>query len=442
MLKRIVFSLALCAAVPGWSQVSTTYGGVGLTTTDQMQTPPPVSGQAYPSAVGAETHSNFLRASFNLTTGFSDNVLGYNVYPVNDVFWTMYSNLSIDKSTARMHLTLNYNPGFTVYKHTSSYNQLTQDLGVNFLYRLSAHVTFTAQDGLLKSSSVLSQPYLVSGGPVSGSAPPLIDSISPVADVLGNVASVQLRDQFRRDGMVGVEGSFGNQNYLNKKEAQGLYDSSSRGGSGFYNYRLSKKQYMGATYRYSKILVYPNDALSEITTNSVSLFYTFYVTPSISVSFTGGPQHFAVSQAPLPVYSSWQPTFAAGVGWQVRHTNIVGSYSRIVSGGGGLLGAFESTSATVSARRQLGRTWSTGLALSYLDNVNVTPAYLLSTEQGGHSATGAVTFQHEVSEHFVMSFGYTRWQQKYSSIQVISSTPSTDRVFFTIAYQLRRPLGD
>ncbi len=191
-----------------------------------------------PSAPRA--HSNFLRASFNLTTGFSDNVLGYNVYPVNDVFWTMYSNLSIDKSTARIHLTLNYNPGFTVYKHTSSYNQLTQDLGVNFLYRLSPHVTFTAQDGLLKSSSVLSQPYLVSGGPVSGSAPPLIDSISPVADVLGNVASVQLRDQFRRDGMVGVEGSFGNQNYLNQKEAQGLYDSSSRGGSGFYNFASPK----------------------------------------------------------------------------------------------------------------------------------------------------------------------------------------------------------
>jgi hypothetical protein len=442
MFTRVILSLALCLAAPAWPQVSTTDGGIGLAMTDQMQTPPPVSDQAYPAAGGAEARSNYLRAAFNVTTGFSDNVLGYNVYPVNDVFWTFYSTLGIDKTTSRTHLVLNYNPGFTVYKHTSSYNQLTQDLGFNFQYRLSPHVTFTLQDGLLKSSSVLSQPYLVPGGQISGSAPPLIDVISPVADVFGNVASAQLSYQFRRDGMVGVEGTLGNQDYLNKSEAQGLYDSNSKGGSAFYNHRLSKSHYIGTTYRYSQILVYPSGARSQITANSIVLFYTIYVKPTVSVSFAGGPQRFSVFQAPLPVYSSWSPTFTASVGWQVRHTNIAGSYSRIVSGGGGLLGAFESSSGTVSARRQVARTWNVGLGASYIDNKNVTPAYLLSTEQGGYSATGAITFQHQLSEHFFMAFGYTRWQQKYSSLQVISVTPSTDRLFFTISYQLKRPLGE
>ena len=149
-----------------------------------------------------------------------------------------------------------------------------------------------------------------------------------------------------------------------------------------------------------------------------------------------------MSQTLLPAYNSWQPTFGASVGWQVRRTNIVASYTRVVNGGGGLVGAFESSSATVAFRRQLTRTWSTGLALSYLDNQNVTPAYLISTEEGGHNATGAITFQHDISEHFQMAFGYTRWQQKYTSLQVISATPSTDRVFFTISYQVRRPLGE
>ncbi len=442
MFKRVVLSLALYLAAPAWSQVSTTYGGVDLTTTDQMQTPAPVSGQAYPAAVGAEARSNYLRASFNVTTGFSDNVLGYNVYPVNDVFWTLFSNLGIDKTTARMRLILNYSPGFTVYKHTSSYNQLTQDLGFNFQYRLSPHITFTAQDGLLKTSSVLNQPYLVSGEPILGAAPPLIDVITPVADVLGNVASTQLSYQFRRDGMIGAEGTFGNQNYLNKNQAQGLYNSGSKGGSAFYNRRLSKNHYIGTTYRYSHILVYPSGAVSQITANSIVLFYTIYLKPTVSVSFAGGPQRFSVLQAPLPVYSSWSPTFTASIGWQLRHTNIAGSYSRIVSGGGGLLGAFESSSGTISARRQVARTWNVGLGGSYIDNKNVTPAYLLSTEQGGYSATAAITFQHQLSEHLFMDFGYTRWQQKYSDLQVISSTPSTDRLFFTISYQLRRPLGE
>lgn len=342
MRTRVFLSLALCVAAPAWSQVSTTNGGVGLTMTDEMQTPPPVSGQAYPSAVGAEAHANYLRATFNLTTGFSDNVrgdvIGTLVYAVNDVFYTLYSNLGIDRSTSRAHLILNYSPGFTFFQRTSSYNQLTQDVDLNLQYRLSPHVTFTLLDGLLKSSGVLNQPYLVSGAAVSGSPPPLISVISPIADVLSNVAAAQLSYQFRRDGMIGGGGSFGNQDYLDKTEDQGLYDSSSRGGSAFYNHRLSKNHYIGTSYQYSRILVYPSGARSQITANSVVAFYTIYLKPTVSLSISGGPQHFSVFQAPLPVYSSWQPTFTAGVGWQVHKANIVGSFSQIVSGGGGWLG--------------------------------------------------------------------------------------------------------
>jgi hypothetical protein len=446
MRTRVVLSLALFVATPTWCQVSTTNGGVGLAMTDEMQTPPPVSDQAYPSAVGADAHSNYLRATFNVTTGFSDNVrgnvIGTLVYAVNDVFYTLSSNVGIDRSTPRAHLVLNYSPGVTLYQRTSSYNQLTQDVDFNLQYRLSPHATFTLLDGLLKSSGVANQPYLVSGEAVSGSAPSLISVVFPIADVFSNVAAAQLSYQFKRDGMIGGGGSYGSQEYLNKSQAQGLYDSSSRGGSAFYSHRLSKKNYIGSNYQYSRILVYPSGSLSQISANSISAFYTIYLKPTVSLSISGGPQHFSVFQRPLPVYTAWQPTFTVGVGWQVHKVNIVGSYTRIVSGGGGLVGAFESTSATVTARRQFSRTWSAGVALSYMINKNVTPAYLQSTAQGGHSATGAITAQHQLTEHFQLAVGYTRWQQRYSSLQVISDTPSTDRVFFTVSYQLRRPLGD
>jgi hypothetical protein len=440
MLTRVVLSLALLVTIPAGSQVSTSYGGVGLTMTDQMQTPPPVNGQAYPMAVGAETRSNYLRGGLKFTTGYSDNVLGYNVLPINDADYSIYSAIALDKTTSRVHLDLSYSPGFTVYQHTSSYNRTTQDLGANFRYRLSPHVEVTLQDGLLKTSNVLSQPYLVSEGAISGSAPPLITVISPVADVLANVATAQLTYQFSRTGMIGAQGTFGNQDYLNQNEAQGLYDSSSRGGSAFYTHRLSRKHYIGATYQYSRIFVYPVNALSEIQTNTVLLFYTIYLTPTFSLSLSGGPQHFSIFQSPLPAYSSWQPTLTASMGWQGRHTNIVGSYSRTVSGGGGLVGAFQSTTAVASARRQLARTWNAGAAASYMTNDNLTPSYLLSTEEGGHSFTATVSFQHQLSEHFQLEFGYVRLQQKYGGIQAIA--PSIDRGFGSVSYQFRRPLGD
>jgi hypothetical protein len=439
MLTRVVLSLALLVAMRAWSQVSTSYGGVGLTMTDQMQTPPPVNGQAYPTA-GAATRSNYLRGGLQFVTGYSDNVLGYNVVPVSEADYSIYGSVAIDRTTPRARLNMSYNPGFTVFQQTSSLNQTSQDLGLNFQYRLSPHVVISLLDGLLKNSNVLSQPYVVSGEAISGSAPPLISVISPVADVLANVATAQLTYQFSRTGMIGAQGLFANQNYLNQAEAQGLYDSSSRGGSGFYNHRLSQRHYIGATYEYSKILVYPKDALSEIQTNTVLLFYTIYFTPTLSASFSGGPQHFSVLQSPLPIYSSWQPTLTASAGWQGHHTNLAGSYSRLVSGGGGLVGAFRSTEAMVSAQRQLARTWNARAAARYMINDNVTPSYLISTEQGGHGFTATVSCGHQLSEHLQVDFGYIRAQQKYGGIQAI--TPSIDRGFVSVSYQFRKPLGD
>ena len=191
-----------------------------------------------------------------------------------------------------------------------------------------------------------------------------------------------------------------------------------------------------------EFLSIPLEARSQITANSVVAFYTIYLKPTVSLSISGGPQHFSVFQAPLPVYSSWQPTFTAGIGWQVHKANIVGSYSQIVSGGGGWLGPSNRTSATVTARWQFARNWSGGVALSYMINKNVTPAYLHIHRAGRAQHHRSYNGPAPTQRTFQLDLGYTRWQQKYSSLQVISSTPSTDRVFFTVTYQLRRPLGE
>jgi len=77
MLTRIYLSFALFAAIPVWSQVATnsTEASTDSFSDSQMQTPPPVSGEAYPIAVGSEaTRSNYLHAGFIVNTAYSDNV--------------------------------------------------------------------------------------------------------------------------------------------------------------------------------------------------------------------------------------------------------------------------------------------------------------------------------------------------------------------------------
>jgi hypothetical protein len=203
---------------------------------------------------------------------------------------------------------------------------------------------------------------------------------------------------------------------------------------------VSKKQYIGATYQYQRILAYPVKAQSEIHTHTVFLFYTIYLKPTLSFSVSGGPQHSDVAQSPLPAFRSWSPAATASLGWQGRDTSFAVSYSRIVTGGGGLLGAFRSNSASASARCQLARHWNAGLAASYAIYKTVTPLSFLSSP-GGHSVSGTVSVQHQISEHFGAELGYTHLHQSYSGITVISNAPDTNREFISVSYQFTGPLG-
>ncbi|MCU1301820.1 MAG: hypothetical protein JWQ87_2104, partial [Candidatus Sulfotelmatobacter sp.] len=108
--------------------------------------------------------------------------------------------------------------------------------------------------------------------------------------------------------------------------------------------------------------------------------------------------------------------------------------------GGGLLGAFDSNSATASARWQMTRTWNIGTAGNYAIYKNVRP--LIGTgNTGGHSVSGSVLLQHPIGEHFNAEVGYTRLHQSFNGIAAVATTPDTNREFISIAYQFTRPLG-
>src|SRR6266700_4451545 len=162
----------LVAVVPLWSQVDNSstvpvpaYGSNSGTESvdDRMVTPPPVSGQSYPQAPTSQERSNYMRLGAAFTTAYSDNVLGMtgsNSRPEGDVSYSLWPMLALDETTTRLRWTLTYAPGFTFYQHTSSRNEAEQNASIDFQYRLSPHVTFSAQDGFKKSSSVFNQPSL------------------------------------------------------------------------------------------------------------------------------------------------------------------------------------------------------------------------------------------------------------------------------------------
>src|SRR5271155_4808852 len=334
MLIRVCLSLTLLAALPVWSQVGTSGTGGSA-----MQTPPPVSGEVYPMAVGSEARSNYLRAGLVVTTAYNDNVLaGTSTTPVSDITYSISPTIALDQTTPRLHQTLTYSPGFTFYQHTSDLNQGNQNLNLNLQYRLSPHVTVTLQDTFRKTSDLLNQPFPLSEGSISGSAQsPLVAVVAPTVNQLSNSANAELTYQFGRNAMIGASGTFTNLHFPNPNEAIGLSNSASQGGAAFYGYRLSSTIYFGATFQYSRIMSYPlstqDEPQSETQTQSGLFFFTIYLKPNLSLSVSGGPQHYNFSQSPLPSSGSWSPAATASMGWQGQHISFAASYSQLVTAG-------------------------------------------------------------------------------------------------------------
>jgi len=448
-LQHIVVSLLLLVGVPVLSQVNDSLAQSEQTATAEnndnsdarMLTPPPVSGQAYPITLTSEERSNYLLGGVTFTTAYSDNVLGSaQGHPISDMSYSVAPMVALDTTTSREHLQLTYAPGFTFYRHTSDRNEADQNAAIDFQYRLSPHVTFSASDRFQKSSNVFNQPDLTSTGGVSGGAQGANTSvIAPIADRLGNAGNVGLTYQFALNGMIGAAGMFSNLHYANPAQVPGLYDSSSQAGLAFYSLRISRMHYLGVAYEYQRLVSYPTLGQNETQTHAALLFYTAYPTKRSSISFFGGPQHSnTVQPLPSPPLRQWTPAGGASLGWQGRLNSFAISYVHVVSGGGGLIGAVRLDSATASIRQQFTKSFSGSVTGGYAQN-HVLGALLAGFN--GHSVLGTASMQQQFGPRLALQLGYTRLHQSYSNVAVLALAPDTNREFVSLSYQFAKPLG-
>ena len=456
MLHRICCGLVFFWAASLGSQAQSTVPVPAVTgvesSDDRMTTPPPVSGQEYPVRFSSETRENYLSGGIVFGSAYSDNVLTSAAgNPLGDLSFSVFPTLAIDQTRPRLHWSLSYAPGFTFYRRFDSRNETDQNVGINFEYQLTPHVTLSLRDAFQKSSSAFNSPSQSLTGAVSGSA---LGSgnlvLAPIADRLNNTGNAGITYQFAANAMVGASGTFTNLHYPNPSEVAGptptpanptqllgLYDSSSRSGSAFYSARFSKKNYLGVTYEYDDLFSYPTGLTTETQTHSLYLFYTFYANSSFSLSAFGGPQHSHTSELTQPASQSWSPAAGASLNWGGRRTALALSYSRTVTGGGGLIGAAKSNTASVSVRQRVSKNVSATLDGAYA-NRNMIPLFSLPNTSG-HSISGDVSVERRVGEHFALKAGYTRLRQQYQNVTVIA--PNTNREWLSISYDFSRPLG-
>lgn len=439
MLTKAYLGVLLLVAVPVLPQAVSPLNQAPEES--QMSTPPPVSGEAYPIEVGAEENSNYVRGGMKFDTSYIDNLYPGNGQTIAETTYSILPTLALDQTTSTRHIGILYSPGFTFYEPTSALNEVDQAAVLSYHVRPSPHSVLAFNDRFQYSSTAYGSGNL-GGGSVSGVTPAVAPGIlAPFAKQLINSTDGEFTLQTSLSSMFGFSGTASTLHYPSLSEVNGLYDSNSRGGSAFYNRRISARQYVGTTYNYTQILSYP-PSTSEIDTDvqSASAFYTIYLQRTLTLSVSGGPQRSQLEQKSVPAFTLWSPFVTASIGWQGLHTSVAASYAQALTAGGGLLGPYHSRIGNAAGRWQMSRTWTAGVSASYAINKAVSAPLLLESENG-HSISGSATATHSIGRRTYFSVGYDRIHQSYAGIPAISNNPDADRVTASISWEFTRPLG-
>ena len=303
-----------------------------------MITPALLSGEGYSLAFASETpRTNFLRGGLSFGTAYDDNVLPSSGHAISDVRYSIWPNLSLQQSRARLAWSLNYSPGFGVYQHNSSINEIDHYLTVDLSYRWTPHVTLSLKESFQKTSNLMNLSQSAGAPDTYVTAPSTESLVAPAIARTSSFTEVEVNYQFGPNAKVGAKGTLSGLWYANQADVTGLFNSTAQGTELYYSHRFSQKQYVGVTYGFQRFLTHPGQR--ETHTQSTLLFYTLDLPPTLEVSLFAGPEYSDTSGGASSVPRKWSPALGGSLGWHRNRASFVVGYSQRISDSGGLSGA-------------------------------------------------------------------------------------------------------
>jgi len=244
--------------------------------------------------------------------------------------------------------------------------------------------------------------------------------------------------------MFGLAADYGQLDYPQADQVPGLYNSTSYQGAAFTSQRITRRQYLGGQVQHARIVSFLKGTDNAVQRDNIFGFYTIYLRNSpqnmLSLSFTGGPEHYNIAQSPEPLVEAWIPAGTVSFGWQSHLFTTSASYTHAVTAGGGLPGAYKEDAVSGMLRRQIAATWFVNVSALYSRNSNLTPTYPYA-EPGGHTAALGTSVEHRLSRDLKMTLGYDWMDENYTGVGALSQLPTGNREYGSLTYQITRPVG-
>jgi hypothetical protein len=403
-----------------------------------------------PAFLSQMERSNYLRGGINVGATYDDNPLLLSSGPVGNASVSIFPNIKIDETSSRMRWMLGYAGGLTVNQRFTNQNQGSHNVNFDSEFRLSPHVNLRVAENFSLTTGFFdagngTETVAVSGGPNTS-------LITPLASERSSVTTVETNYHFALNDLIGASGSFNASNFSNPSSGAQLQlaNSQTASGSAFWLHRILGADWGGISYRFDRIAFSPGGGESRV--------HSFYAVNTLSLSkrftLTGfiGPQ-YSDNQGLAPItglpaqFNEWSVAGGGEGGWKNEHTSVSAGYSRIISDGGGVLGAEHLQTIRGTFGRQMTPGWAASLTASYATNQSLTVPFATSANSIDSTSVG-VSVEHNIAKSIGLRMGYSHDFQKQldvpgptqaSPLQTLDA--SRNRFFFTLSYQWAKPLG-
>src|SRR5581483_4897432 len=191
-------------------------------------------------------------------------------------------------------------------------------------------------------------------------------------------------------------------------------------------------------YQYERLVADPTIGQNITQANAIFGFYSVTLTPKLSVSVYGGPQHDRTDLPALPSTSSWRPYAGANLSWHSFRTAVSMEYMHQLASSSGLATSVQLDSANFSFKQMLRRRLVATVSAGWSQNDLVAASLVGFTN--GHTVYTSFGVQRDLGNHIGATAGYTWFRQDYA-IATFAGQPTTKRAFFSVSYQFERALG-
>lgn len=423
----------------------------------QASAPEPLGAEVPPLLTGEEAAvKNMLTLGIRVADTYDDNELSNNTQRVGSFQYDIQPTVSFEQALKRLDWSFHYSPGFSINQRLANQRYFSQSGSADVAYELSSHLLMRVHG----ATTITTNPFDQLDRNSSSSQLSLQDRpngavVLPQVKQIGEEGSLDVDYELSEHTSIGATGSFSNMSFRNlqgdKTSNSRLIDTRIVHGRSYIAHKISRKQTIGANYDFQDLSFPKAHARTE--THSFQLFDTFEFKPGMKLTIFGGPDYSRLHdqvevnlfffQITIPVFRTmWSESGGADFSWQTPRTALRSSFVRKVSDGGGLIGAVLLHSGDLEVRRELTRRWTGDIGGNYSDSNSLTAGVGLSTGTShirSYSASGG--FTRRISENIDFGIHYQRLHQNQGSPSGLALVADHNRVYASIEYQWKHPIG-